>query len=990
MNFTIPSSYELLFKEELKDVKGTGISLRHKRTGARVALVVNDDDNKVFSIGFRTPPVNSTGVAHIIEHSVLCGSRKFPVKDPFVELAKGSLNTFLNAMTYPDKTVYPVASMNMQDFKNLMDVYMDAVLHPNIYQNKEIFYQEGWHYELENEDAELTYNGVVYNEMKGAFSSPESQLYRLILNSMFPDTAYGVESGGDPDNIPALTYEEFMEFHKTYYHPSNSYIYLYGDMDFEERLNWLDSEYLSKYDQIEVDSEIKEQKAFSVMREVEDFFSLGEDEEAKENTYLSLNGVIGNALDKELGLTFQILDYVLLQAPGAPIKQALLDAQIGKDIFGGYDDGILQPSFSVIAKNAEEDKKEQFVSTIMEVLTKIAAEGIEEKSLRAAINFFEFRYREADYGSYPKGLMYGLRMLSSWLYDEKQPFIHMKDNEGYDFLKEKIGTGYYEQVIKDYLLNNTHTSLVILKPKAGLGTEKEEKLKAKLAAYKATLSKEEIADIVLETAKLKEYQDAVSTKEELELLPLLSRNDIDKKILPLCNEEHMAEDIKCLYHNVYTNGIVYLQLIFDIKEIPKELLPFASLLAYILGYVDTENYTYLDLSNEENIHTGGIETNVKSFAIKNTADLYSPVFEFSSKVLYHELSDLFRIINEMLYRTKFDDTKRLKEIIDEIKSKLQMHYTSAGHSVAVDRALSYSSANAMFKEITSGITFYKFIEDLVDNFTDKAQDTIDKMKNLMQMIFAKNNLFISITSDEEGFKCFENTLPAFSKELQQKVDTSLFEGYDKSALQPECLNEGFKTAMQVQYVARTGNFIKAGFRYTGALRVLQTILSFDYLWMNLRVKGGAYGCMCGFSSMNGNSYFVSFRDPNLAETNAIYEKTSEFVKNFNAEERDITKYIIGTFSSLDSPLSPRAKGIRSLNMYYAGITEEDLQKERDEVLNITIEDIRSLDKIIQSIMDAGNICVIGNENKIEENKELFKEVKMLFRNGKNHNIEISE
>ncbi|MHB8129045.1 MAG: insulinase family protein [Mobilitalea sp.] len=979
MKYKIPSSYEFLFEEKLEDLNGIGTVLTHKKTGARVAFVSNEDNNKVFSIGFRTPPANSTGVAHIIEHSVLCGSKNFPAKDPFVELAKGSLNTFLNAMTYPDKTVYPVASINEQDFKNLMHVYMDAVLYPNIYQKKEIFHQEGWHYDLENEESELKYNGVVYNEMKGAFSSPESQLYRMIQNSLFPETAYGVESGGDPDFIPELSYEEFIHFHKTYYHPSNCYIYLYGDMDFVERLDWLDKEYLNQYDRLEVTSKVTMQKGFGSMKEVEAFFSLSEDEDAKENTYLSLNTVIGNSLDKELGLTFQVLDYVLLQAPGAPIKQALLDAGIGKDILGGYEDEILQPTFTIIAKNSEEDRKDQFIGTVRDVLSKLVETGLEEKSLRAAINFYEFKYREADYGQFPKGLLYGLRAMSSWLHDDQKPFLHLKDNTGYTFLKDKIGTGYYEKVIKEYLLENTHSSIVILKPKAGLNNVKEEKLREHLESYKASLSKDEIREIIKETEQLKQFQETPSTKEELEMIPLLTREDISRDIQPLYNEEKTVEGVKVIHHNVYTNKIAYLRLLFDVKEVPKELLPYASLLSFVLGYVDTQNNTYLDLSNEVNIHTGGISTNVRSFSIKGSTGKYYPVFEFSTKVLYDKLADAFRLIEEMLYRTKFEDSKRLKEIVDEMRSKLQMHFNSSGHSVAVDRAMSYYSVHGMYKETTTGIAFYKFIEDLADNFTSKAEVTIAKMKELMQMIFTKKNLLVSITADEEGYKRFEDKLPAFSNELKADTKSNQFEAYDTSALKPECLNEGFKTAMQVQYVARAGNFIKAGFEYTGALKVLKTILSYDYLWNNVRVKGGAYGCMCGFSGVDGDAYFTSYRDPNLRETNNIYEKTADYVKNFTADERDITKYIIGTFSTMDTPLTPQSNGKRSLSMYLAGISEADLQKERDEVLNVTIEDIRALHKIVKAVFEAGNICVIGNEGKIVQNKDLFKEVKSLMK-----------
>lgn len=978
MKFQIPSPYELVNEEALDDLNGIGTVLVHKKTGARVALISNDDDNKVFSIGFRTPPANSTGVAHIIEHSVLCGSKNFPIKDPFIELAKGSLNTFLNAMTYPDKTVYPIASVNDQDFKNLMHVYMDAVLYPNIYQRKEIFEQEGWHYELEDETGELKINGVVYNEMKGAFSSPESQLYRVIQNSLFPDTAYGVESGGDPDFIPELTYEDFLNFHKTYYHPTNSYIYLYGAMDFEERLLWLDHEYLSKYEQNPVSSAVGLQKGFTAMRELKEFYSLGEDEDAKDNTYLSYNTVIGNSLDKELSLAFQILDYVLLQAPGAPVKQALLDAGIGKDILGSYEDEILQPTFTIIAKNSDESKKDQFIGTIRDVLSKIVAEGLNEKSLRAAINFYEFKYREADYGRFPKGLMYGLRAMGSWLHDDRKPFLHLKDNAGYTFLKEKIGTGYYEDIIKKYLLENLHTSLVILMPKAGLSMDKDKKLKTQLSNYKDRLSKEEIYQIAEDTRHLKKYQEEPSTKEELESIPLLNREDIKKEIHPLYNTELTMSGINVIYHDVYTNGIAYLNLLFRMDEIPKELLPYVSMLSLVLGYTDTKKHSYLELSNEINTHTGGLSDNVKSFSIKGSTNQYIPVFEFSTKVLYDKFEDAFRLINEIIFETKFEDTKRLKEIVEEGVSKFQMHFNSSGHSVAVDRAMSYYSKHGLYKDITTGISFYKFLEDLANHFDEKAGTVISKMKELMLLIFTKENLILSITSDDEGLNQFEEKFSVFTNHLLASSDKRILEAYDRSPLQPEKQNEGFKTAMQVQYVARTGNFYNEGFEYTGALKVLKTILSYDYLWNNVRVKGGAYGCMCGFSGVDGDAYFTSYRDPNLKATNEIYEKTADYIMNFSADERDITKYIIGTFSTLDTPLTPQAKGARSLSMHLAGISEADLQKERDEILAVTIEDIRALHNIIRAVIKEDYICVIGNEGKIVENKEMFKEVKNLL------------
>ena len=523
------NAYEVLQTEDLSDLKSKGTLLKHKKSGARVLLMENDDENKVFTIGFRTPPSDSTGVPHIMEHSVLCGSKEFPVKDPFVELVKGSLNTFLNAMTYPDKTVYPVASCNDKDFQNLMHVYMDAVFYPNIYQNDKTFRQEGWSYKLDNPDGELTISGVVYNEMKGAFSSPEGVLDRVVLNSLFPDNTYSVESGGDPEVIPELTYERFLDFHRKYYHPSNSYIYLYGDMNMEEKLRWLDEKYLSDFENEPVDSEIHLQKPFTEMKEVVQEYSIASEESEEDNTYLSYNKVIGTTLDEKLYLAFEILDYALLSAPGAPLKKALLDAGVGKDISGSYDNGVYQPIFSVISKNANVEQKEEFVRVIEDTLKDIVKNGINKKALRAGINYHEFRFREADFGNYPRGLMYGLQLFDSWLYDETKPFIHMQAIPTFEFLKEQVETGYFEELIQKYLLDNTHGSIVIIKPERGRTARMDKELADKLQAYKASLSKEEIDALVKATKELEEYQEEESAPEDLAKIPVLGRDtDADK------------------------------------------------------------------------------------------------------------------------------------------------------------------------------------------------------------------------------------------------------------------------------------------------------------------------------------------------------------------------------------------------------------------------------------------------------------------------------
>ena len=666
------NAYEVLQTEDLSDLKSKGTLLKHKKSGARVLLMENDDENKVFTIGFRTPPSDSTGVPHIMEHSVLCGSKEFPVKDPFVELVKGSLNTFLNAMTYPDKTVYPVASCNDKDFQNLMHVYMDAVFYPNIYQHDKTFRQEGWSYKLDDPDGELTISGVVYNEMKGAFSSPEGVLDRVVLNSLFPDNAYSVESGGDPEMIPELTYEQFLDFHRKYYHPSNSYIYLYGDMDMEEKLRWLDEKYLSDFENEPVDSEIHLQKPFTEMKEVVQEYSIASEESEEDNTYLSYNKVIGTTLDEKLYLAFEILDYALLSAPGAPLKKALLDAGVGKDISGSYDNGVYQPIFSVISKNANVEQKEEFVRLIEDTLKDIVKNGINKKALRAGINYHEFRFREADFGNYPRGLMYGLQLFDSWLYDETKPFIHMQAIPTFEFLKEQVETGYFEELIQKYLLDNTHGSIVIIKPERGRTARMDKELADKLQAYKDSLSKEEIDALVKATKELEEYQEEESAPEDLAKIPVLGREDISREIAPIYNKELETGGVKLVHHEVETNGIGYTALLFDLSGIPEEKLPYISILQSVLGIINTKNYEYSELFNEINVHTGGIGTSLELYTdvTKVKEKEFRATFEIKGKALYPKMDVLFSMMREILMESDLGDEKRLKEILAMLKSRV--------------------------------------------------------------------------------------------------------------------------------------------------------------------------------------------------------------------------------------------------------------------------------------------------------------------------------
>ena len=967
------AGYELIEKHQIAELDSVGYLLKHKKSGARIALLSNDDENKVFTIGFRTPPQDSTGLPHILEHSVLCGSKKFPVKDPFVELCKGSLNTFLNAMTYSDKTVYPVASCNDADFQNLMDVYLDAVLRPNIYEKEEIFRQEGWHYELEEADGELTINGVVYNEMKGAFSSPDDVLDREIMAALFPDTPYGNESGGHPDVIPSLTWEQFLAFHKKYYHPSNSYIYLYGNMDMAEKLQWLDEEYLSAYEQQEIDSALMMQEVFSETKEVILQYPISEGEEEKNNTYLSYNQVIGTSLDKELYLAFQVIEYALLAAPGAPLKQAILDAKIGKDVMSSYDNGILQPIFSIVAKNANTEQKDAFVTLIRQTLETLVHKGLDKKALEAGINFYEFRYREADFGNYPKGLMYGLQAFDSWLYDETKPFIHLEALETFGSLRKRLETDYFEKLIQQYLLDNTHTAVVVVEPKKGLAQKKEAELKEKLVQYKATLSEEEIEQLVEFTHHLREYQEEESVQEDLEKIPLLKLEDISENVRPFKNEKMKISDCDVLFHDYHTNGIVYLNLTFNLEHAPQELLPYISILKNVLGYIDTENYSFGELFNEINRKSGGISSTLGLYANEQDEDRSVKTFEFRAKALEDQLPFVFEMLEEILTRSKLDDEKRLYEILAQMKSRLQMVLPSNGHSTAVTRASSYFSKNADFSEKIGGVSFYRVIEKLESNFEEEKEHLIAKLKEACGYIFCPENLLVSVTCGKDALKVLEEPLKVLKNCLKpvkvQKAET-------ESELSKK--NEGFLTSSQVQYVAVAGNFKKAGLDYTGALRVLRVILSYDYLWLQIRVKGGAYGCMSGFGR-NGNGYFASYRDPNLRATFEVYQQTVEYLKNFAASDRDMLKYIIGTVSDMDIPLTPFMAGQRSLSAYFSGLTEERILRERKEVLSCTVEDIRKLSAHVQAILDENALCVIGNEALMKKEEALFGTLESLIQ-----------
>ncbi|MBQ7922715.1 MAG: insulinase family protein [Clostridia bacterium] len=964
-------AYTLCKEEYLDDIKSLGLIFRHSKSGAKICVLSNDDENKTFCAAFRTTPTDSTGVPHIIEHSVLCGSKNFPSRDPFMQLAKGSLNTFLNAMTYPDKTLYPVASCNDKDFVNLMHVYMDAVFYPNIYTYRQIFEQEGWHYEMTNPEDPLIINGVVYSEMKGAMSNPDSVIFETMTQKLFPDTTYGVNSGGDPDVIPTLTYENFINFHKRYYHPSNCCIFLCGDMDVEERLNWMDSEYLSKFDAIDPKTEVTAQTHFGAKepRVVTEVYPIGKNESPEGKTYFGYAAACGHSLNVLDCTALDFIGEVLLSTEGAPLKQALIDAGIGSDVYGGLENHIIENMFAIVAKNAKEEDFDRFQQIIRDTLTDIVEKGINEKAILAVLNRSEFRFRESDFGGSPRGLAYAIEMMQSWNYDDDAPFDYLRVLDIYKELREKIGTGYYEDLIRKYFLDGDHSLVLKLTPCPGLDEQRNAELAEKLAAYKASLSDEQIQDIINATAALRAYQSKEPTEEELRCIPVLDRKDIARDAQPLQIEERTIGGVKGVYHDLETNGITYGQLLFKIGEMPKEYLPYIGVLGAVLGKMDTASHTYGELAIDMKLNTGSMYCSPVSYRHYGK-DGFIPVFSVNFHVLADKVAYALETAKEILTSTCFDDTKRLREILAETASDKQRRIQNSGHSVSLSRARSYYNTASLYQEIIDGIDFYHFLQDVLKNYDTMGAVVAENLKKTAAYIFNPDNLLVSVAADDAGYAALENGLSAFCDGLNTVCHASLGQG---EVLVPEAKNEGLAISSQVTYLAHCGSLTGTGYAYTGAMQVVRTAVSYEYLYQNIRVKGGAYGCGCGFDT-EGSVYFYSYRDPKLAETEAVYCGAGEYVRNCDMDEEELNRYIIGTFSSIDRPMSPAGKAERSLTAYMTGKTFADIQREREETLDITVEEFHRIGDIIDAVMPQGYRCAVGNAQKIEENSALFNTV----------------
>lgn len=946
----------------VKELDSQAYEMRHVQSGARLLYIQNEDDNKVFSISFRTTPTDSTGVPHICEHSTLCGSRKFPLKEPFVELVKGSLNTFLNAMTFPDKTMYPVASRNAIDFKNLMDVYLDAVFFPNMLKDKEVLMQEGWHYEMASADSPLTYSGVVYNEMKGVFSSPDAQLERHVMDNLFPDTTYGVESGGDPDCIPQLTQETFAAFHAKYYHPANSYIFLYGDMDIDSTLAFINDEYLSHFHVEPIDSAIARQiPTGSVIKSYP--YGIANDEKTAHKTLHSLTYVVDDAIDTTLGLAFKVLTYVLLQSPAAPLKKALVDAGVGKDISGDFQDELLQPLWSIAVNGSDPEEQEKILPVVRQVLEDMVAHGIDKTMLEGALNRVEFTLREADFAGRPKGLIYGIRCMDTWLYD-KDPLEPLRYEDALKTLRAGMKNGYYEHILQKYILDNPYFALVSLVPQPGLTEEHDQAMAEKLAAYKATLSAADIEQIMAATQALKKRQAAPDSPEALLTIPTLSRSDLEQKAESIVMHEEDAAGIHICHVPDFTNGITYLNAYFDLHGMTAEDIPYVYLLSDLLGDLDTKEHSYMEIASLIDLHTGGIDSTVSAFSDRTDNKKYMPVFKLKTKVLSQNLDKAISLLKEISLDTVFTNTDRLVELIEETKAGWDMDAFRRGHTIVMHRVLSYVSPVEAFCD-AGELSYYEFISRIAAQIRENSAAVAARLEQTMKKIFTRAAMTLEITSDEDDKNNAVSLLPAWTQALPAgEKQTSLCQ----FALTQK--NEGIMTSGKVQYVAKGGNFRDHGYAYTGSLMVLDTILQYGYLWTKIRVQGGAYGAFTRFYD-NGDMVLCSYRDPNLGHSIDAYNALADYLDDFNVSDREMTKYVIGTLSRIDIPLTPSLRGDKAMNRYFTGTTQEAAQARRDQLLQTTAADIRALAPLIRAVMKDNNVCVMGNEAKIRQEANWF-------------------
>ena len=944
------NNFELVRSEEVAELNTQAKIYRHIPTGAEILSMENDDENKCFGITFRTPPPDSTGVAHILEHTVLCGSRKYPVKDPFVQMLKGSLQTYLNAFTYPDKTCYPVASQNVKDFHNLVDVYLDAVFHPRI--TKDFFMQEGWHYELESPEGELTYKGVVYNEMKGVYSSPDSLLMETSQQSLFPDTTYGLDSGGNPKKIPDLTHEQFVAFHRSFYHPSNARIFFYGDDPVEERFQILE-EYLKEFQKIDPKSGIELQGPLPAPVRIEKPYAVSADDEDPKPMF-TVNWMLPSPTDAERVFALTLLDHILLGTPASPLRKALIESGLGEDITGGgMETHMIQMMYSIGLKGVESKNMQKAEALVFQTLEELAKDGIDRDDIEAALNSFEFDLRENNSGGFPRGLSLMLKSLNAWIYDADPLELVAFETPLQTMKKNADQPGYFEKLIRKSFLENRHRSTVVLVPDTGLAARTEAEEKERLANIKAKMSPAEIDQAIANTQRLLKLQATPDSPEALATIPLLRRDDLDKEIRHVARTAAQAGGATVVSHDLFTNGILYLDLSFDLHTLDQEDIPYASLLGSLLLEMGTQDEDYVALSQRIAKKTGGIY-GAPCLSAMDDSPIGLTRFFLRGKCMVGQTNELLALLDDVLLKPDFNNRERFRQIVLEHKSEMETAIVPRGHSAVMSRLRAHYNEAHWVSEQLGGVDGLFFIRRLADDIETDWPAVVQRLEKIHATLLDRKHIVVNLTVDSAALPGTLQAVDAFLEKLPAP-GKAVSKDWKPAAL-PR--SEALTAPSQVNYVGCAANLFDAGYKMHGSALVIARYLQTAWLWEKIRVQGGAYGGMCAFDHRAGTFVFASYRDPNLEKSLEIYKGTGDYLKNLVLSEDELTRALIGAIGQLDAYQLPDAKGYSSCMRYLLDYTDEERQQLRDEVLATTQEHFNAFGETLNRAFENPTISVL--------------------------------
>ncbi len=951
--------FELMREQDVPELKTTARIYRHIKTKAELLSLINDDENKVFGVTFRTPPKDSSGVPHILEHSVLCGSRKYPLKEPFVELLKGSLQTFLNAMTYPDKTCYPVASQNVQDFYNLIDVYLDAVFYPRL--TPFVLQQEGWHFELEKPEDPLTYKGIVFSEMKGAYSSPDSLLSEYSRQSLFPDNTYGRDSGGDPRHIPDLTFDQFQAFHRLYYHPSNARLFFYGDDDPERRLELVDG-YLKDFEEVEIESGIPLQPPFERPSRITRYYAASEGGEQASRGMVTVNWLLPETTDRELNMALQMLDYILLGMPGSPLRKALIDSGLGEDICGeGVGTELRQMYFSTGLKGISPEAAEKIEELVMKTLEGLVRQGIDQRTVEAALNTIEFAMRENNTGGYPRGLVLMLRALTTWLYGG-DPLALVAFEAPLQAVKQQVSTDKrtFEDLIDRYLLKNPHRLTLLLRADPDLAEREANEERERLATKRAAMGREELDEVARTAKTLKEIQETPDPPEVLRTIPHLKLTDVDKRNQEIPCALSERDGAGLLYHDLFTNGIAYLDLGFDLHVLPQRYLPYVPLFGRALLEMGTAAEDFVTLSQRISRKTGGIHPTLFTSFIKQ-GDTGAVWLFLRGKAMQAQTRELMSILRDVLLTVRLDDQGRFRQIVLEAKARQEQLLVPTGHQMVNLRLRSHFSEADWAAEQMKGVSYLLFLRKLAQKLEKDWPIVLSDLEELRRILVNRRAMLLNVTLDEEGWLHFEPHVHEFL-DAMPAAPMGMMEW---DPVRPPAF-EGLAIPSQVNYVGKGMNLFDLGYRFHGSAHVVARYLRNAWLWERIRMQGGAYGAFCLLDRLTGVVTFVSYRDPNLSKTLDGFDQSAQFLADLDLSEDELTKGIIGTIGDIDQYRLPDAKGYTSMARYLSGETDEERQRMREEVLGTTKADFKAFGRVLEAAREKGLVKVLGSQEAIQQ------------------------